>query len=154
MRVPRRHIRIRIDRWLHPGGHRVPLPQDCKLLSDWFPEMVDNHNPSRRQHSIRLLWRTGRPLDSDPEGRPRRILDRTPPTRMTTRLVTTPHSLRGFPEPESSFGSVLLGCFCPICFTCAALPVFSSSQRRSPHHMHLDVLVVNPIPFIKWVCLR
>ena len=42
------HTCIRIDRWLHPGGHRVPLPQDCKLVSDWFPEMVENRNLNRR----------------------------------------------------------------------------------------------------------
>ena len=84
MRVPRRHIRVRINRWLHPGGHRAPLLQNCRLFLDSFPEMDNNRNPGRRRCLIRLLRRTGRRLDSDPEGRPRRMLDRIPPTRTTT----------------------------------------------------------------------
>ena len=39
---------------------------------------MENHNPGRRRCSIRL--------DSDPEGRPRRILDQAPPARTTTTM--------------------------------------------------------------------
>ena len=87
MRAPQRHIRVQINRRLHPS------PALSKLQA--FLEVGNNHNLGRRQCSIRLLWRTGRRLDNDPEGRPRRILDRTPPAQTTTTMgFSNPHRIR------------------------------------------------------------
>jgi len=139
MRAPRSHIRIRIDRWLHPGGHRVLPPQNCKLFLDSFPEMDNNHNPSRRRCSIRLLRRTGRHLDSDPEGRPRRIWDRTPPTRTTTtmgffnlpRIHTRPSC-----ELRNRTSNLMSTPFYALCFLLA----FSHSLTFFPPFLYLSSL--------------